>query len=247
MSCVRYSRVGLSCRARLKYRGSSFPSVSPGVSNTPFSDQKNWIPSAEETKTQRKILMHLDMRALQWQHSATVNCLGWAYQTMLWGRQWIWPGHSLSSCLEQREQKDTDIKTKPIYDRLYEKLPRSRSRPRLSQFRDLKHFRKSFNEHAFKSRSRLWSRSISAKILSQCSLPHLPYCWWPCPPPVGPGPGVCVFCSCGWGPRSGWRARGGDRSHGFPPWDNQENQAVQPSGPDHTPAQTDRHTADPYY
>lgn len=42
---------GLSLRARLKYLGSSFPSVLPTVSNTPFSDQKNSIPSARALGT----------------------------------------------------------------------------------------------------------------------------------------------------------------------------------------------------
>lgn len=46
--CDRFSLlVGLSLKARLKYLGRSFPSASPAVSNTWFSDQKNSIPSVQ--------------------------------------------------------------------------------------------------------------------------------------------------------------------------------------------------------
>lgn len=47
--------VGLSLRARLKYLGRSIPSALPSVSNTPFSDQKNLIPS---TQSDEEIIKH---------------------------------------------------------------------------------------------------------------------------------------------------------------------------------------------
>lgn len=44
---VFFLLVGFSLSALLKYLGRSLPSASPAVSNTPFSDQKNSIPSVE--------------------------------------------------------------------------------------------------------------------------------------------------------------------------------------------------------
>lgn len=47
--------VGLSLKARLKYLGRSFPSALPAVSNTPFSDQKNSIPSVQSDKHKTRL------------------------------------------------------------------------------------------------------------------------------------------------------------------------------------------------
>lgn len=51
--------VGFSCTAWLKYFGSSLPSASPGVSRTPFSDQKKWIPSEQNKSKEKKTELKL--------------------------------------------------------------------------------------------------------------------------------------------------------------------------------------------
>lgn len=87
--------VGFSLNARLKYFGRSIPSVLPAVSKTPFSDQKNSMPS-KETQTHIKIL-HVQKR---------FNILSCRqlneqiYLPVLWGRQQTQQDHSPSSCLE---------------------------------------------------------------------------------------------------------------------------------------------------
>lgn len=46
----RFSRVGRSCRASLKYLGSRKPSAFPGVRITPLAERKKGIPSADKAR-----------------------------------------------------------------------------------------------------------------------------------------------------------------------------------------------------
>ena len=116
--------VGFSLSARLKYLGRSIPSVLPAVSRTPFSDQKNSIPSVESQiinctlnyNTYTSFSVH-SLTRIRWCPARTTIVIQhfelwtvrWIYLPVLWRHQQTQQYHSLSSCLET-STKATKVK-----------------------------------------------------------------------------------------------------------------------------------------